>query len=1014
MDLLLLALLPLLWVLTALPSAKAGAPDFAKGFDLLFELGLPDASGPDWRYTPLSGPSLQRQNFIDPFGSFNVRIGLGDVFEHGWVQTTRSNVVATPPGTAASTPIPEPHFPTGTKVLIDGWQLQTAVPPGAESIHLEKLGLSPANIHPGEGTADEKADAQLLVQYLQRVAKNKEEDDNSLWQGALEDRDFIATCFFRAAQHHRRGYREEAAAAVQALLTIVPRQDRLMDLAVQWLAETSYANAMNQFRGSGDWQALHASLTHALRTYTRGWERRPLVEKLHAQITQRLATPTAPPLPLAQARLLTPEQRTWWEQVADDPPVPYKEKISAPADNPTDEREATIVNIFVKARLDRIAVTWLYDFKMQVDPSNLALWRKHSATGPAWTQAILHQDWDWMTIAAAAVDDETLIPVVSSYWNVPNPNPFDFENSPPDFESQELERSWQHMYRPQTRGELAREFLLHTLPLTNEQRADLATDPVELRRLGLECGRVLKGSTPSQAARYFLKFGDLAQKGKALMALINTGAAEDLKLAEDLIIQQSSIRFDEASHLVRTRGKASRPFLQRYRRALFAAFEIEASGDSPSEDHKLPSPWALNLATLEHLAAGRGPTDILAAYVRGELAFDTLYAQTQALLTDDSHREGFVDPILDAVLRMPKGQGEIKMGLLTLCAWFGRKLTPARKDKLRQILREDPDTLVVTHDYTVSPLSQVVSWLTLQFPDDKEGVPEKIHPLFRDLDTSDIWPVWLAFGRAILDGRSLPPLPSATNVTTERRREMMEAIPQRLEKGEWSEYVQALSLDEKLALGEDLATVPFTPIGIEAALRFRRIDSYPPDLAARVGLHAFVGQSASASTLAKLGEICRTQLPELKEGEGDGLWIAVKPMPLRQGLRIFITTGSTSHSTDFGKTTFTYVGHWMKQLPQTPARSPELLGYGWMVWKIASDGYQSADWYQEKGQPWQHWPDAGHPTLGASPIGDTNVSETDLLPALEARSNTWDKPSETIWFETGARRPGGSAREVGD
>jgi hypothetical protein len=118
MDLLRLALLPLLWVVTALPSAKAGAPDFAKGFDLLFELGLPDASNPDWRYTPLSGPSLQRQDFIDPFGSFNVRIGLGDVFEHGWVQTTPSNAVATPPGTAASTPIPEPHFPTGTKVLM--------------------------------------------------------------------------------------------------------------------------------------------------------------------------------------------------------------------------------------------------------------------------------------------------------------------------------------------------------------------------------------------------------------------------------------------------------------------------------------------------------------------------------------------------------------------------------------------------------------------------------------------------------------------------------------------------------------------------------------------------------------------------------------------------------------------------------------------------------------------------------------------------------------------------------
>lgn len=1000
---------PLWLVSSSLNSAHAESPDFAKGFDILFELGLPDVSGPDWRYVPLSGPALQRPQYLDLFSEndpFDVRIGLGDVFKHGWVQTSPSNTVATPTGTAGSAPLPEPHFPTGTRVLIDGWQLQSTAPPNDISTPQPWSVPPPKDIRPGEGAADEKTDALLLVQCLRRVAKSKDENDNTLWMGAAGDRDFIATCFFRAAQHHRRGFRDEATAAVQALLKIVPLQERLMDLAVQRLAETHYDHTMNQFGATGDWRALHASLAHALRTYTRGWEQRPLVEKLYALVTQRVTTPNAPPL--AHADLLTPEQRAWWQQVAD---APLGENASAPSSGTTKGNDPDIAAIFAKARLDQVGPTWLFDFKMRVDPANLELWRKFSAMGPVWAQTILHQDWDWMTIAAAAVDDETLIPVISANSHVMSPTAFDFDQTPPGMDLQDLERSWRYMYRPRTRGEIARDFLSHTLPWSEK---DLPADPAELRELALKAGRALKNSTPSAAARYYLTSGSEFQKGKALMALINTGAAEDLKLAEDFLIEQSSIRFDEASHLVRTRGKASRPFIQRYRRAIFTAFEIEASGDSPSEDHKLPSPWALNLATLEHLAAGRGPTDVLAAYVRGELAFDTLSAQTQALLTDDSHREGFMDPILDAILRMPKGQGEIKMGLLTLCTRFGRKLTPSRKDKLRQILREDPDTLVVTHDYTVVPLSHVVSWLTLQLPDDKEGVPKKIHPLFRDLDTSDIWPVWVAFGRAILEGTPLPPLPSVTNVTTDRRREMMETIPQRLEKGEWSEFVQALSLDEKLALGEDLATVPFTPIGIEASLRFRRIDSYPPDLAARVGLPAFIGQSASASTLAKLGEICRTQLPELKEGEGDGLWITVKPMPLRQGLRIFITTGSTSHSTDYGRTTFTYAGHWMKQLPQTPALSPELLGYGWMVWKIASESYQSADWYQERGQPWQRWPQEEHPTFGTSPIGDTNVPADNLLPALEVRSLTWEKPSDMIWFETGARRPGGVVREVED
>lgn len=987
------------------PRVQAAGVDYGKGLEVLFELGLPDVSGPDWQYLALE--SLRGSEMEDPFGGRS-RSGkssaeieaLQKTLTHGWVEKP------TVPDSA------QPNL-TYRRVLTDGWRIQGTTNDQAASRLMHQAGVQWSQFAPTkeETAADEKADAKALALGIQGLANADESTKRSLFYSP----DLIVTYLFRAAQYHRRGHKEEAAAAARALFGLIDRKDRLVDLAVEKLAGTRYDETMRRFRQNRDWKELDTELAKTLATYTRGWTERSVVERLRKLVQQRLATPAGQSPPLVHAASLTPEQQAWWLELDAPPKVREKAKPAEPAPaQKTGEEETNEVDLNASEDesgdeestgnydFSNFSQIWLFGVKMQADPDNLAMWKEQSASAPAWMRAPIEKDWDWITVMAAGLGDETLValPGRESYRSSRS---FDFESDTPEMTEEELTELWDNLSRPRTRSDLASEFLQNVLPVNDSEGDELPSDPGELRQVALDLAKALKGKTSLEVARFYLKSGSHDQKSQAMSALVHAGDEADVKQVETLILENPGQHFEQATTLVRKQKAASKPFLEKFRKALLDEMVRQGSGDAEVAKGELPAYIKEQVAMLEGLASGRGPAELLEDYVAGKLGAGQLTRQLSALSGSTESRDKTVDAILAAVPRLPKGDGDRKWRLLAQCMNFGQGITDGRKEALRKILQDDPDAPVKSNFGATDPLSRYVYWTADYLAnDDLEAIRRKVMGV---VDAEALWPLWIARGRATLEGTAMPPTPSSASVTSERRQAMLQALDAPPDN-DWVKYLQSLTLDEKLALGEEIRKAEFKPAWRERALVVVQVAGKQDALTELDAVKTFTGQKITPDAIVKLAEACRKQLGNLGEGKGIRCFIQQKPFYQGLALNLELSDAVAEGEEDaYDRSLISQGAKWLKELRSASPEPVVVNGYASLRWMQGPREAAIATWHLDKDSKWQNWASGEHEQLGRAPGYGNTVPESEIAKVLEQRINTWNPATEYFWVEAGAVNP---------
>lgn len=987
------------------PRVQAADVDYGKGLEILFDLGLPDVSGPDWQYLALE--SLRGSEMENPFGGRS-RSGkssaeieaLQKTLTHGWVEKP------TVPDSA------QPNL-TYRRVLTDGWRIQGTTNDQAASRLMQQAGVQWSQLEPTkeEKAADEKADAKALALGIQGLANSDESTKRSLFYSP----DLIVTYLFRAAQYHRRGHKQEAAAAAQALFGLIDRKDRLVDLAVEKLAGTRYDETMRRFRQNRDWKELDTELAKTLATYTRGWTERSVVERLRKLVQQRLATPAGQSPPLVHAASLTPEQQAWWLELDAPPKVKEKAKPAEPAPaQKTGEEETNEVDLNADEDapgdeestgnydFSSFSQIWLFGVKMQADPDNLAMWKEQSASAPAWMRAPIEKDWDWITVMAAGLGDETLValPGRESYRSSRS---FEFESDTPELTEEELTELWDNLSRPRTRSDLASEFLQAVLPVNDSEGDELPTDPGELRQVALDLAKALQGKSSLEVARFYLKSGSHDQKSQAMSSLVHAGNEGDAKQVESLILENPGQHFEQATTLVRKQKAASKAFLDKFRKALLDEQVRQGSSDAEVAKGELPAYIKEQVAMLEGLASGRGPVELLEDYVAGKLGAGQLTRQLSALSGSTESRDKTVDAILAAVPRLPKGDGDRKWRLLAQCMNFGQGITDGRKEALRKILQDDPDAPVKSNFGATDPLSRYVYWTADYLAnDDLESIRRKVMGV---VDAEELWPLWIARGRATLDGTAMPPTPSSASVTSERRQAMLQALDAPPDN-DWVKYLQSLSLDEKLALGEEVRKAEFKPAWRERALVVVQVAGKQDALTELDAVKTFTGQKITPDAIVKLAEACRKELGKL--GEGKGIRCFIQQKPFYQGLALNLELSDAlgeGEEDAYDRSLVSQGTKWLKELRSASPEPVVVNGYASLRWMQGPREAAIATWHLDKDSKWQNWASGENEQLGRAPGYGNTVPESEIAKVLEQRINTWNPATEYFWVEAGAVNP---------
>lgn len=937
-------------------TASAAAPDYGKGFDLLFELGLPELPVERWEYRELEG--VGSREILPNSGEDKIRgvvTELEKTYTRGWADKTTG----------------EPGKP---ELLVwDGWQIHDST----QLVHSwgepKRISLLPA---------DERADAQALAKGLQAIATS-----NPVRENLLYSPDTIISLLFRAAQYHRRGYKAEAEAAAQALLAIVPRQDRLLDLAVQTLAGAQYQKALASFSGTRDWQALNTDLKRLLQTYNRRWPNRPFIERLQQSVQKRLSSPQAPAL--AHSSSLTPEQRAWWTVVTEGSP---SKKRGAVKPEPEEYPYGTTY----------LGEQWLAGVQMAANPEGFSDLETQKDSLPAWQRAVLDKDWDWISVIAAGLGDDVLVgQSLPSY--APYEAGFEFNSDPPELVEEEINDQWNTFFRPQTRGELARAFLESVVPFNEEEDESLPTDLTELRELALKTAKNIHGKSPVEVAKYYLKVGNDEQKSNALSGIIRNGNDADLDLATKVILSQPTRYFQHLSQLVHRRKAAAQPAIAQFRKALT---EEELNHDPNGNAKASFDRRREHFEALELVASGRTIATVIEDYVMGKIPGPKLSQELRTVVVSAREKESLPDLGLEAVTRLPKGDGTRKWHMIQCTIEYPRELTEARCRALVRIIQEDGNAPVIHENGGSRPLSDQIYWLANLFED--YGRRNFVAEVYR-FDPDDLWPLWIEHGKASLEGRPLPTLPSAEQVPDSRRQEILQAIPSRITKG-WPEFLRTLSLAEKLALQKELRRSGVPPEWRPLALRVTKVTGSSPELEKWAPLQSAIGKPLDGALMAALAKGSRTRMLQ-QEGQEIGFTLHLSPRPLLQGWQIEVEAYSPS-DLEGPNLNLSRSMEWIQKLEGQFGAPPGIQGCAWARWLQSPREQSLSHWHMDANRQWQNWANAEYPGIGGPAQEGDVIPETQMSAALDERLSNWNPTEMSFWMEASAFRP--AARETKD
>ncbi|MBU1693169.1 MAG: hypothetical protein KKC51_04320, partial [Verrucomicrobia bacterium] len=345
--------------------------------------------------------------------------------------------------------------------------------------------------------ADLARDVARTVKFLEEKVQKREKHDGTFQQSGY------GHLFLTAIHFHARGYTGEANRICDLLFQHAGDYRRVLVQALSVLASAQYEEACDRFFAGGDWAAYQNDLKILLSRYPAGWEYGRAVKLLSDRVQGRIERAEPPPL---AGEGLSEEDRRLADDLAKAGPFKdtgrfqggSRELLVLPPASPETGDDGT------SHPLARIRARGI-----QAVPLLLAL---------------LKDDYLLWIDTRSAGGGTTHI----SFGSTPVS----------EISDAQVERQYETMRRPAARSDLAVR-LLQPLIITGEDRRSRsqAVDREELYEDVKAWYGEHKGQSPVELARFYLTEGNDDQKNAAMQYLLAQGTGEDWQSIEKHLLE---------------------------------------------------------------------------------------------------------------------------------------------------------------------------------------------------------------------------------------------------------------------------------------------------------------------------------------------------------------------------------------------------------------------------------------------------------------------------------------------
>ena len=493
----------------------------------------------------------------------------------------------------------------------DGDQKQFLPPGGLEPIP----GGSAAP--PAKNDADLAKDVEALIEIL---TDNEDLADDLLRSGGFSSSSFeganSGNLLVFATQIHQAGHDELANRLAHAVFTRSGSAERIIDSAISQLASIEYMKCVSRFFEDPDFAALHDSLVGLQERFPRGWSDAPAVAMLMPQL-KRQSTGETPPAPRLEGVDLDPEvvaAIAAWQEAA-----PKSGGSRRPA---------------------------MPEYGFMHDGMNFPeLWLLAGNEGEDAPQQGPHAElvkhgMQALPVLIALLDD----PWLTVHRNLGSGSHY---YSSSESEEQRIIRAYRTMFRPATRGEIARQLLAATLPDPGDDLDEAETDTI--RMMAMDFWKEHRGKSREELLLVFMQQGSQEQSTTvALQLATSTDPAAHAAFEKHVLASENpTLFFSHVGVYLRARRAAGKQFLDAY--AAKVREFVKLSNDENETSWEIRQAGGIDkaLKSLEALASPESPRTIARKIARGEP--DEAEAAIRSLLTliEDSEPARQLEVLID-------------------------------------------------------------------------------------------------------------------------------------------------------------------------------------------------------------------------------------------------------------------------------------------------------------------------------------------------------------------------------
>ena len=844
---------------------KEKVPDYSRGFALFYKLGLPDVAKAEYGRVNFSG-----------FGSSNFHGHAINLLGNGWlVKKDKKNGTMdviydcgrhkywTPAKLAKEQAAEIKELKK--KYANDGKKLAEAF------VKLQRKYQSKPRAFFQKVSLDKD-----IKTVIDKLTENKKDGDSFInrlrWEHELAGKLFIF-----ALNVNAKGKKDDANRIVHYLFKVGDKR-KVIKAGLNYFANSRYKAIYTRFKDDHDWKQYLARVEKLVNRIPGVWEEKPVIELLVERLKAKLAGPP-PELP---EKNLTPEDRKLAKELAN-----IKECSLGGYAIPGYFRNVNISNF-----RDSLWVLRFPEIKMAKNRRNHFSFGKASPV----IEKIASRGIKSMPLLIALLKDTYLInaPSISGMhsWSSRSYSRDDDEER----DKAEILAEYNQMQnRPLGRNDVARALLKGLLPKTGDRDYGEEADPEEFYEECQDLYKILKGKTELQIAEYYLKDGGKTQKALAVLYMLTVKAKKFYPKIEKFLMASPCMENAELVKLyVDNRGKAAKPFLQKFTKAFNESYARSMKLRSKSNDDFGDSKYRAQkkkqleaekkklFKTLEQMTSGKTVREVLDKVASGKTKLD---GSTTTWLVRMLDKKSMGDAIREILTALPKAKNvETKWQLIS--GLLSKYLQATRKNKSYALKDDRTLWLKLLADKQEIPedkwpgLPSTISGnvlLMLARHIDPKGQSENIPDLIALFPANKIGQILRNRVDAVLDGKKVPPFPSAKNVTDKQRKQLIVAL-QAVSAAKLPEAFGKLSHDEVMAVAEILPKEPkLNAELLKSANRIVKVNCALPEKP------PVSGGMLTPEVVRKLVEFCE------KSEKMQNVRIKIKRSPCLEGVEIDIT-----------------------------------------------------------------------------------------------------------------------------